>query len=199
MGVSCAPFLANLMLFMYEFKFIDKFITKNDPLNNPTHRSMLWKLSCCTRYIDDLWNPWIKISVFQKFTKDIYPDWLQLGEPEHEGASVNYLDMTITQEDGIWHSKLYDKRIELITKGLKTNKFPHPDSKITTRCKYGVITSQLHRFSVACTKTSAAATSLCIEYMRKGYMQHTIDVYFANFLRRYSHKITIKPTAVRYI
>ena len=32
MGVSCAPFLANLMLFMYEFKFIDKFITKNDPL-----------------------------------------------------------------------------------------------------------------------------------------------------------------------
>ena len=37
MGISCAPFLANLMLSMYELKFIDKFITKNDPHNNPTH------------------------------------------------------------------------------------------------------------------------------------------------------------------
>jgi len=57
MGVSCAPYLANLMLFMYEYDFIKSFIAQHDPLNNPSSRSTLWKLSCCTRYIDDLWNP----------------------------------------------------------------------------------------------------------------------------------------------
>jgi len=201
MGVSCAPYLANLMLFMYEYNFITAFIAKHDPLHNPTARSTLWKLSCCTRYIDDLWNPLIKKSLFQKFTKEIYPDWLPLGDPEYEGASVHYLDMTIRQEDGIWHSNLYDKRVSLRAQGLKTNKFPHPESKLTTRCKYGVITSQLHRFSVACSKTSyflEAATALYTEFMNKGYQQKKIDAYCHKFLTRNAQKLALKPTAVRY-
>ena len=57
MGVSCAPYLANLMLFMYELEFFDAFISTHNPIRNKTARQLLWKLSCCTRYIDDLWNP----------------------------------------------------------------------------------------------------------------------------------------------
>ena len=93
----------------------------------------------------------------------IYPTWLQLGEPESEGKIVNYLDMSIWQQDGTWQSKLYDKRVDLQTKGLTLNKFPHAETKITTRCKYGVISSQLYRFKTVCSQTSQffdAATTL---------------------------------------
>ena len=59
--------------------------------------------------------------------------------------------MAIWQQDGTWQSKLYVKRVELQAKGLKLNKFPHLETKITTRCKYGVISSRLHRFKTVCT------------------------------------------------
>ena len=90
---------------------------------------------------------------------------------------VNYLDITIWQQDGTWQSKLYDKRVELEAKGLKLNKLPHPETKITTRYKYGVISSQLHRFKTVCTQTSHfldAATTLYTEYVDKRYDQRLV-------------------------
>ena len=129
MGVSCSPYLANLMLFMYELEFFDGFISKHDPIRNKQARQLLWKLSCCTRYIDDLWNPLVPKAKFQSITKQMYPTWLQLGDPESEGTMVNYLDMSIWQQDGTWQSKLYDKRVELQAKGLKLNKFSHPGNQ----------------------------------------------------------------------
>ena len=67
--------------------------------------------------------------------KKIYPGWLALGL-EHEGKSVNYLDLAISctgeveRRNIMWHSKLYDKKVELVAKGLKLNKFPDPESKL---------------------------------------------------------------------
>ena len=114
---------------------------------------LLRRLTFCTRYIDDLWNPLVPSREFQRIAKQIYPSWLKLGL-EHQATEINYLDMTIwhTQSNPVeWHSRLYDKKIAMIAKGLKLNKFPHPASKLSERCKYGVITSQLHRYNVACT------------------------------------------------
>lgn len=65
----------------------------------------------------------------------MYPDWLKLGDPKHEGADVNGLDMNIWNEGNRWHSRLYDERVGLAKKGLKLNKFPHPTSKLSVRCK----------------------------------------------------------------
>ena len=144
MGVSCAPYLANLMLFMYELEFFDAFISKHANTQQASPPTVLWKLSCCTRYIDNLWNPLVPKTKFQSITRQMYPTWLQLGDPESEGTMVDYLDMTIWQQDGTCQSKLYDKRVELQAKGLKLNKFLHPETKITTRCKYGVILSLIH-------------------------------------------------------
>ena len=109
--------------------------------------------------------------------------------------------MSIWQQDGTWQSKLYDKRVELQAKGLKLNKFPHPETKITTRCKYGVISSQLHRFKTVCTQTSQfldAATTLYTEYIDKGYDQRLVDKRVYKFLRRERDTLTIKPTAIKY-
>ena len=194
MGTSCSPYLANLTLFMYEYEFFQDFIRKHDPATNCTKRKLLWRLSCCTRYIDDLWNPLVDEQLFRCITKKIYPEWLQLGEPEERGPQVNYLDMTIYHDAGIWQSNLYDKRKKLKLKGLKINKFPDPKSKITTRCKYGIITSQLHRFTVTCTRTSHftnAATELYGEFIKKGYRESRIGKEFSKFLRRNSETIHV--------
>ena len=112
------------------------------------------------------------------------------------------LDMTIWHDGTQWQSKLYDKKAELISKGLKINKFPHVQSKITTKCKYGVITSQLHRYNQVCTKTKffmAAATDLYATFIKKGYQNKKVDAYFAKFIMQKFNRGTnyIHPKAVQ--
>ena len=65
-------------------------------------------------------------------------------------------------------------------------------------CKYGVITSQLHRYSVACsslTRFLPPATKLYSTYLKKGYERRTVDKYFSSFIRR--HMPACKPTVVQ--
>ena len=96
MGTSCSPFIANLVLFMYEFEYFTNQVAKFKPWHvegTPRH-STLRKLSFCSRYIDDLWNPLVGREEFGSVVQKTYPSWLQLGL-ECCGTSVNYLDMTI--------------------------------------------------------------------------------------------------------
>ena len=195
MGTACSPWLANLTLFMYELEYFSFQISQLIP-SEINSKSPKWQrlrnLSFCTRYIDDLWNPLVSKDNFQETARQIYPreSGLVLGDPEHDGHLVNYLDMAIWFENSSqqWHSKLYDKKIELVAKGLKLNKFPDPASKLSTRCKYGVITSQLHRYNVACTRRChflTPARSLYKTYLKKGYSQPKVNQYFSRFMRRH--------------
>jgi len=199
MGTSCSPFLANLLLFMYEFRFVRRAVTTWDAAPGTRGHELLTQLSLCSRYIDDLWNPLIRARQFQDFATKIYPRWLKLGEPEHQGSTVPYLDMNITHDSSGWRSSLFDKRVTLQQQGLKINKFPHPDSKLSSRCKYGVITSQLHRFNTACSRPKAfikAAMGLHTAFMQKGYNKHTINRYFNRF--RCRHTPHIRPNVFEH-
>ena len=103
-------------------------------------------------------------------------------------------------EDVKWHSKLYDKKIGMIAKGLKLNRFPHPKSKLSRRCKYGVITSQLHRYKVACTQNKhflEPALSLYSAYLHKGFKVNIVDRYFERFIR--SKIPGVRPNAVKQL
>ena len=54
-------------------------------------------------------------------------------------------------------------------------------SKLPTRCKYGVITRQLHRYNIACTQLRdfmQPATDLYATYPNNGYNRHKVDMYF---------------------
>lgn len=195
MGTSCSPWLANLTLFMYELEYFSSQISQLKPweiASKSTKWQRLRDLTFCTRYIDDLWNPLVTKADFQEIAQQIYPQesGLMLGDPEHDGRLVNYLDMTIWFECNSrqWHSKLYDKKLDLVAKGLKLNKFPDPASKLSTRCKYGVITSQLHRYNVACTRRCyflTPAHSLYKTFLQKGYSQPKVNQYFSRFMRRH--------------
>ena len=57
--------------------------------------------------------------------QDQYSDYSQesgpvFGDPEHDGHSMNYLDMAIwfNNSSQQWQSKLYDENLELMAKGL---------------------------------------------------------------------------------
>ena len=106
--------------------------------------------------------------------------------------------MTISYDDSQWQSKLYDKKKALMRAGLKLNKFPHPESKLSERCKYGVITSQLHRYKVACSRPRdfmTPAVELYAAYVDKGYRHRKINYYFERFIR--NNMTTLQPGAVR--
>jgi len=199
MGTSCSPFLANLTLFMFEFEWFSEQISRLRPWHL-RRREQLMRLAFCTRYIDDLWNPLMEEATFRSVTAQMYPDWLPLGEPEARGQEINYLDMSIEHNNDTskWSSKLYDKREAMVAKGLKLNKFPHPESMLTSRCKYGVITSQLHRYNVACSSKPAfmeSAVKLYSDYLDKGYSQRHTNRYFSSFMRR--HMQQCHPTCVQ--
>ena len=199
MGTSCSPFLANLTLFMFEFEWFAQQISTLRAWN-VRKREQLQRLAYCTRYIDDLWNPLVAEGEFTEIAANMYPQWLQLGAPEFKGEEINYLDMTIKCENGTskWSSRLYDKKEAMIRKGLKLNKFPHPESMLSSRCKYGIITSQLHRFSVACSSLTAflePATKLYATYLAKGYCRRLTDRYFNSFMRR--HVPECRPNTVQ--
>ena len=211
MGTNFSPFLANLSLFMYELEYFTQQISTvrawhADVPGHPQQYQLdtIRRLSFCTRYIDDLWNPLVGKTEFQKIAKKIYPSWLKLGL-EDSGVSVNYLDMTIwhstaSNEPVCWHSKLYDKKVGLIEKGLKLNRFPHPASKLSHRCKYGVIASQLHGYNTVCTENKwflVPALSLYTAYVKKGYTIRCIDKYFEKFIR--NHMQGLRPNAVKQL
>ena len=199
MGTSCSPFLANLTLFMFEFEWFSEQISRLRPWHL-RRREQLMSLAFCTRYIDDLWNPLVEETTFRAVTAQMYPEWLPLGEPEASGQEINYLDMSIKHNNNTskWSSKLYDKREAMVAKGLKLNKFPHPESMLTSRCKYGVITSQLHRYNVACSSKRAfmvSAVKLYSDYLDKGYSKRHTGRYFSSFMRR--HMPHCHPTCVQ--
>ena len=77
-----------------------------------------------------------------------------------------------------------------MAKGLKINKFPHPKSILSPNCKYGIITSQLHRFNVACTRNQdfiPVARKLHATFIAKGYEAAKVNKYFNRFLLRHMH------------
>ena len=73
----------------------------------------------------------------------------ETGEDPH---TIDYLDTTIwyNGEIKMMVSKLFDKRVGLVKKGLMMNRFPQVDSCLSAQCKYGIVTSQCDRFMKAC-------------------------------------------------
>merc|ERR1712185_59047 len=116
-------------------------------------------------------------------------------EPEQQERQVHLLDL-------LCQSKLYDKRIKLEAMGLKLNKFPHVESKLVTKCKYGIITSQLFRYANACTRTKdflLASADLYAIFIKKEYNQKIMDRFFSNWVRRNSGDLQLDLTHANYI
>ena len=96
MGTNCAPLLANLYLFSYEYDFMMNLMS-----SKKLH--LCRKFSNSFRYIDDLIalnNPY-----FGNYIKDIYPKELELKETTESETCCSYLDLFLYKDvDGMLKS-----------------------------------------------------------------------------------------------
>ena len=101
MGSDPAPAFANLFLYHYESSWLDSTKKKNNILAR--------KFGQVYRYIDDL----IAINdghSFETYHKEIYPEELQLNRENETYLSTDFLDLHIELQNGIFTTRLFDKR-----------------------------------------------------------------------------------------
>ena len=138
MGTDCAPFLANLFLFAYEYKWLlNKFEKKE--------YDILDKFLYCFRYIDDL----LCINndqLMDDITSEIYPEELSLTSDDAV-LQTHYLDLDLEIRNNKIHSKLFDKRDAF---GFSIINFPDLSGNIPNKQSYGVFVSQLIRYARCC-------------------------------------------------
>ena len=134
MGTDCAPFLANLFLFSYEFKFLNEQLKRKK-------WNVLNKFRKCARYIDDL----LLINndkLLNSCKGDIYPPELELTSDDKNDHQVHYLDLDILIMGKGFSYWIYDKRDNF---QFPIVNFPDLSGNIPTHQSYSVFTSQLVR------------------------------------------------------
>ena len=138
MGTDCAPFLANLYLYSYEYQWLLKKYEAKE-------FDVLDKFNHCFRYIDDLMclnNDGLMDSAM----KEIYPKELELTSDETV-LQAHYLDLDLETKPGKIHYKLFDKRD---TFGFEVVNFPDLSGNIPEKESYSVFVSQLIRYARCC-------------------------------------------------
>lgn len=139
MGTDCAPFLANLFLYSYEYRWI----AKQKELKN---WHVLNNFRCCSRFIDDL----LMINnadQMKKYMAEIYPKELILVPDDTDGTSCPFLDLQITITESIISTSIYDKRD---TYSFPIVNFPNLSGNIPQKSSYGVFTGEVVRYARAC-------------------------------------------------
>ena len=137
MGTDCAPLLANLFLFSYEYRYMRGLIKSNILMARKFNNTM--------RYIDDLLV--MNNTSFSDAIQDIYPSELRLKKTTESTPALSYLDILITIEHGKYSTTLYDKRDSF---QFDIVNFPNMSSNIPSKPTYGIYISQLVRIGRIC-------------------------------------------------
>ena len=182
MGTNCAPLLANLYLFSYEYDFMMNLMS-----SKKLH--LCRKFSNSFRYIDDLIalnNPY-----FGNYIKDIYPKELELKETTESETCCSYLDLFLYKDvDGMLKSKLYDKRDDF---NFHIVNYPFLDSNIPKNPAYGVYVSRLVCFARACSDIddfTSRHDNLVLKLLSQGYKIKVLRKQFSNFFQRHQDIIS---------
>lgn len=180
MGETCAGALANLFLFTYELEFMEK-------LMQTKQYQLAYKFVYTTRYIDDIQplnNKHFKVRRYidqapQRY--GIYPRrYLQLNEEQavrHNSKTkgMRYLDLYMTtQGPHRAHisnviNRRQDQRTLLYPNVIK---YPHNETLLSDRSKYGIVHGELHRYQTKSMEWSAFVKlggDMVKEMRRQGY------------------------------
>ena len=133
MGSDPAPFIANLFLYLYENRFLNKL--KKEDLRRAR------KLRHVFRFIDDL----ITLNDDDEFLRsylDIYPREMELKIENENTQAASHLDLDLKINDGIFSSKLYDKREAF---PFSVVRMPHRQSNMPSKMFYSTISAEVLR------------------------------------------------------
>ena len=188
MGTNCAVFIANLFCFTYEYAFISHLVSTQNI-------SLLRKCMLVARLVDDIFVPNFPEFHSYRYTTDndshvqagIYPPFLELTLEQSANSNVSFLDTTTLLDNGVYYTKTYDKREHPPLSRINQTKFPHASSFLSSRSKFGIVTSQLMRFSRVCTREqdfTYRARKFLSYFLKQMHSPKTTRKYVLKFLRR---------------
>lgn len=174
MGTDCAPLIADLFLFSFEFEFMKTLIRANLPKARTFNNTF--------RYIDDLLT--LNNPQFTHNISHIYPKELELKKTTEGIDTCSYLDLSITIANHKFRTDLYDKRDSF---NFEIVSFPHMDSNIPSKPAYGVFVSQLVRYLRVCDSYyhfKERSSGLTRKLQQQGYRFDRLQTTFKKFLQR---------------
>ena len=177
MGTDCAPLLANLYLFYFEYTYMKSLMKSN--------MSKARTFSNTFRYIDDLLT--LNNPSFERAIGDIYPPELVLKKTTGCNDVVSYLDLAMKINNSQFCTTVYDKRDDF---NFKIVNFPYMDSNIPAGPAYGVYISQLVRIGRICDKYEEFTKRnllITTRLMRQGFRYTRLVFSFKKFFVKYIH------------
>jgi hypothetical protein len=179
MGTDCAPFLANLFLFSFEFQWMYEKLKKKQFY-------LLQKFKYCCRYIDDLFaiNNYKLLKTLQH---KIYPPELEITTDDKNDQQVHYLDLDILIANARFSYCIYDKRDKF---NFPIVNFPHLSGNIPASHSYNVFLSQLVRYARGCfyfEDFQKRTSSLIVKLLRQNFQLPRLEKVYTKFCLRYKH------------
>ena len=138
-GTNCAPLLADLFLYSYQYQFLDNMIRSG-------HRRLAKSFNLCFRYIDDLIV--FNNKKFLNYFKEIYPSQLTVDKANKSDHLADYLDLTFIIDSGGKRSTRLDDKCDDFDFHIVN--FPFLSSNIPSGTSYGAYISQLIRYARCC-------------------------------------------------
>lgn len=183
MGTDCAPFVANLFLYSYEFEFLYNKLVKKE-------FSVLRLFNYTCRYIDDL----VTINndnQLKLYANEIYPPEMKLTSDSKNDLEVDYLDLSleIDKKKLKFKCKLYDKRDKF---PFTIVNFPHLDGNIPSNESYGVFISQVIRYARGCMEFEDFKSRISIlvkKLISQHFKLHKLQSKYLKFCHKYRHLI----------
>ena len=179
MGTDCAPFLANLFLFSYEFEWM------NDKLKKKKYY-LLQKFKNCCRYIDDLFAINSNKTLLRLKHK-IYPPELDITTDDESDQYVHYLDLDILIKITCFSYCIYDKRDKF---NFPIVNFPNLSGNIPVSHSYSVFLSQLVRYARGCLyfeDFKKRTSCLIIKLLKQNFQLCKLEKIYKKFCSRYKH------------
>ena len=139
MGTDCAPFLANLYLFVLEYKWVTGLE------QTEAGRARLEQLGEVSRYIDDLFCVNGE-EVVGDSIGELYRG-LEVKKESKESYRTHFLDLSVTVYDKRLLVDTYDKRDDF---PFAVRSYPHLSGNVHRRRAHGIVLGQLRRYGSAC-------------------------------------------------
>lgn len=204
MGGSPAPFIANLFLGWYEYRFLSQ------PTITRTAVAILRQFRFSKRFLDDLSsfnNAYLTRLLYVTDTlhglHGLYPRCLNLSRQQHRHLPANHLPFldillvtlivpvkrgrSITMVSRIT-TRLYDKRDQPAFASVRLSRFVAADSSVNEAAKRNILTGQFHRLRCVILDYD----NFCCEMGRliralvdSGYDRGTLESVYHNLLSRF--------------
>ena len=194
-GIHPATFFANFFMFHYELDFARRVLTA-------ARYDITAAFSMTQRYIDDivaLNNRFIHKLLSEDDVMDgihgIYPRCLNITSEQRSSIRLRALDTEVYRLNGVWATKIYDKRLHPPLNKVQHILFPDIDSFISRTAKYGVVTSQLtryHRLIATKHEFTKQTVTLLSTLLDKGYELSILRKATARYVNNHGYMYGIK-------